>query len=147
MRVFSYNRNTFVFLFIEARTVILTSIRIVCVTLLCIHTIGVWKKFFFHNFICFVNTRYKLSNIMITIDEAHTFLTHQLKFANWKEVIERDKLEFLKLLVPYYAHNIYFQVRFVCVYIKSTVRSLIVHKIVSVCIVLEYYIIVDSASG
>ncbi|XP_037025789.1 uncharacterized protein LOC119067116 [Bradysia coprophila] len=46
---------------------------------------------------------------MITIDEANEFLIHQLKFANWKEVIQRNKLEFLKLLVPYYAHNIYFQ--------------------------------------
>lgn len=46
---------------------------------------------------------------MITIDEANEFLIHQLKFANWKEVIERNKLEFLQLLVPYYAHNIYFQ--------------------------------------
>lgn len=49
-------------------------------------------------------------NIMITFDEANTFLIEQLKFANWKEVIERNRLEFLKLLVPYYAHNVYFQV-------------------------------------
>lgn len=48
---------------------------------------------------------------MITIEEADSFLSHQLKFTNWKEAIETDKLEFLKLLVPYYAYNRYFQVR------------------------------------
>lgn len=69
-------------------------------------TIGVEKVFF----CLFEYTLQTVHNIMITIDEASAFLTHQLKFANWKEVIERDKLEFLKLLVPYYAHNIYFQV-------------------------------------
>jgi len=32
-----------------------------------------------------------------------------LKFKNWNEVFNRDKLEFLRVLVPHYAHHTYFQ--------------------------------------
>ncbi|ODN02905.1 putative arylamine N-acetyltransferase 2 [Orchesella cincta] len=45
---------------------------------------------------------------MLTSEEAESFLTNVLKFKNWREVLEGDKLEFLRVLVPYYAHNLYF---------------------------------------
>lgn len=48
---------------------------------------------------------------MISIQDAGEFLSHQLKFNNWKDVLQQDKLTFLRLLVPHYAHNIYFQVK------------------------------------
>lgn len=82
---------------------------------------------------------------MITIDQANTFLSHQLKFANWKEVIQRDKLEFLKLLVPYYAHNIYFQVTYNFLFESqrecetlSTINSFIIFVSVSMHRILHY---------
>ncbi|CAL8073303.1 unnamed protein product [Orchesella dallaii] len=46
---------------------------------------------------------------MLSPEEADSFLTNILKFSNWRKVLAKDKLEFLKVLVPYYAHNLYFQ--------------------------------------
>lgn len=106
VRVFSNAlRHIFYIAFSETTYGASISIRLFVSLKIASYTIGEEKVFISSNTLC------KLNNIMITIDEANTFLTHQLKFANWKEVIERDKLEFLKLLVPYYAHNIYFQVQ------------------------------------
>lgn len=82
---------------------------------------------------------------MLTIDEANAFLTNQLKFANWREVIERDKFGFLKLLVPYYAHNIYFQVPTIKFFFKDMESRLLIY-VFRFCF-LEYHIIFDFTRG
>lgn len=48
---------------------------------------------------------------MISTHEASEFLSHQLKFKNWRDVLQKDKLKFLQLLVPHFAHHMYFQVK------------------------------------
>lgn len=52
---------------------------------------------------------------MISAHQASEFLSNQLKFKNWQDALKKDKLKFLQLLVPHYAHNMYFQVRLLTV--------------------------------
>lgn len=50
---------------------------------------------------------------MLSPSQVEDFLEKTIKFKNWRKILDHDKLDFLRLLVPHYTHHLYFQVTFI----------------------------------